>query len=103
MDAAELMSVANQDSKGLMSSSYTRFNTSGGSLNLNECRELWRHYSTLNGTNAPANGYIGFFNVGYNTDWFIQIATVAQSGGTCSMWWRGYHTGNTWTSWTKLT
>ena len=101
--AAGLIGVASQDSKGLMPSSYTRFNTSGGTLNLNDCRELWRHYSTLNGTNAPANGYIGFFNVGYNTDWFVQIATVVQTGGTSSMWWRSYHTGKTWTTWVKLT
>ena len=103
MEAAGLIGVASQDSKGLMPSSYTRFNTSGGTLNLNDCRELWRHYSTLNGTNAPANGYIGFFNVGYNTDWFVQIATIVQTGGTSSMWWRSYHTGKTWTTWVKLT
>ena len=84
-----------------MPSSYARYNTSGQGLNLNDCKDLWRHYSTLNGTNAPANGYIGFFNIGYNSDWFIQIAFVTQTGGSYKVFRRAYHSGTTWTSWVE--
>lgn len=102
MDAAGLMGVASQYKNGLMPMDYARYNTSGGALDLNECKGLWRHYSTVNAINAPTTGYIGFFNIGYNTDWFIQIACVVQTGGGYSIWRRCYHTGETWSTWNKI-
>ena len=102
VEAAGLIGDASQYKGGLMPSSYARYNTSGQGLNLNDCKDLWRHYSTLNGTNAPANGYIGFFNVGYDPDWFIQIAFVVQTGGSYKMFRRAFHSGTTWTAWTSI-
>ena len=100
--AAGLMPVASQYKNGLMPASYCKYNSGGQALNFNDCRELWRHYSSLSGTNAPSNGYIGFFNVGYSSDWFVQIAFVVQNGGTYKIFRRCYHSGNAWTNWTEV-
>ena len=96
------MPVASQYKNGLMPASYCKYNSGGQALNFNDCRELWRHYSSLSGTNAPSNGYIGFFNVGYSSDWFVQIAFVVQNGGTYKIFRRCYHSGNAWTNWTEV-
>ena len=100
--AAGLMGEASQYKNGLMPASYCKYNSGGQALNFNDCRELWRHYSSLSGTNAPSHGYIGFFNVGYSSDWFVQIAFVVQNGGTYKIFRRCYHSGNAWTNWTEL-
>ena len=99
---AGLIPTATQYNQGLMPIGYTRYNTGGGSLDMNECKDLWRLYSTINGSNAPANGYIGFFNIGYNIDWFIQIACVVQTGGGKSIWYRCFHSGKNWSAWGQM-
>ena len=84
-----------------MPSEYIKI-VNGGAVDFNQCKTLWKLYSSVNGINGPTAGYTGFINIGYNTDWFMQIACVVETGGSCKMYRRSFHTGNTWTSWTAF-
>ena len=100
--AAGLIGVATNDKNGLMPASLTIANIhTGNPLNFNDCKDLWRLYCSFGGENAPITGnyYWGFFNVGFNSDWFTQIACASYADGALRMYRRTFHSGKVWGSW----
>lgn len=102
---AGLMPVATSSSPGLMPANKTNYNLDTViGLDFNFCRDIGRFYGSFGGSNVPTEGkyYWSFFNLGYSSDWFVQIAHRAFSDGSSKMYRRMFYNGNTWTAWSEF-
>jgi len=105
VDAAGLIGEASQYRAGLMPVDMTKFNIgSTSALDFNNCRDLFRLYSSYGSINGPVSGgyYWGIFNIGHSTGWLIQIACGAYTDGTIRMYRRMFYSATAWTEWTRF-
>lgn len=73
----ELIGKATSEKDGLFPKELTPYNIGKVSpLNFNDLINLFRPYASYGGTNAPIGGayYWGIYNIGWNSDHFVQIA-----------------------------